>query len=121
MGKKDEILTCCPTCGGELKNSSTLVDLDSNFIMHNDRVTFVTPAQAEILFILRKRMPAVVRNDALINQMYGVGDHPDDAENVLKVNISRANQRIASLGLVIENAWGKGYALRESKKDEVAA
>jgi DNA-binding response OmpR family regulator len=122
MGKKDEILTCCPTCGGKLENSGTVVDLDSNHIMHKDKATFVPAQIAELLYALHKRMPAMVRKEALIAAIWGAGDEPPGgADNSLSVYVHKANQRIASLGLVIENTWGKGYALRELKKDEVAA
>ena len=120
MAKKDEVLTCCPTCGAKLeKGSGTVVDLDSNFIMHNGMATFLTGNLAELLFALHRRMPAMVTNQALLNALYGAGEEPGG--NIIAVYVSKANQRIASLGLVIENVWGKGYALRELKKDEAAA
>ena len=119
MRKESHDPTCCPTCGAKLNDSGTKVDLDDNFIMHGDRVTFVPAAQAEILYALWKKMPAVVRRSDLIAAMYGGGDTPENADNILSVQVSGANQRIASLGLVIETAWGVGYALRAKK--EIAA
>lgn len=119
--KRDEILTCCPTCGGKLDNSGTKVDLDDNFIMHNDRVSFVPPAVAEILHVLHKKMPAVVRRETIIKAVWGGLDEPEGVDRVLSVHVCRANKVLEPLGLAIETAWGTGYSLREKKRSEVTA
>lgn len=108
---------CCPACGAALKqDGKTRIDLDDNYIEHNGRVTFLTATMAEILFILHQKAPGVVTNASLVHHVYGQGEGPQDADAVIKVQISKANKKIAGLGLAIENSWGRGYALRPLKK-----
>jgi DNA-binding response OmpR family regulator len=109
---------CCPACGETLKKTGeTRVDLDENYIQHNGMITFVTPVMAEILWALSEKAPAVVRTNAILAQIYGGGDGPIHAAEILRVQICNANKKIAPLGLTIENAWAVGYALRPLKKD----
>lgn len=119
MSKAQKVLTCCPTCGAALDRSGTLVDLDDNFIMHNNLATLLPPMIAELLFILNERAPAVVRRETILSRLYGAGEEPDG--NILNVYVHRANTLISSLGLVIETSWGTGYALRERRAIESVA
>lgn len=88
------------------------VDLDSNYLL-TERGSFkLTRQEAEFVYILATRAPAVVLHDTTFNGLWGLSTYqPVDPLGELHVIVVRARRKIAGSGWSIVNAWHGGYRL----------
>ncbi len=102
----------CPTCGGELPDADLVVDLDNNTACRFGLVVQLSPQPAEVLFMLAKASPRVLKRDTLMRGVWGINE-PPSASRAVDVNISRLRREIEPLGLTIITVRSEGYALRK--------
>lgn len=103
---------CCPTCGHvitDLENKIS-VDLTSNTVITLIGGVHLPPKEAELAFILVKRMPTFVYHEVLFTYLWG-GQGPALPDASLKVYISRLRKLLAPIGIEVENRTGCGYRI----------
>lgn len=104
--------SCCPLCGHsitELENK-IIVDLTSNTVITPMGGVHLPPKEAELAFILVKRMPTFVYHEVLYTYLWG-GQEPALPDASLKVYISRLRKLLAPIGIEVENRTGCGYRM----------
>jgi DNA-binding response OmpR family regulator len=102
----------CPTCDSEIEDTVT-VDLDLNTIASRGGSIILSPLQAEVAYILVKKMPRVVDMDSLIIQVWGQKE-PEDPKNSFNVTLHDLRKKIETIGLSIKNLRGRGYLIHEN-------
>ena len=106
-----EAACICPTCGTPFAAERPTVDLNGNVFVSSLGSARLEPQEAEILWILTEKYPAVARRDFLIARMYGMGFEPERSSNVLSTRISQMRKKIAGLGFTIVPIERVGYRL----------
>jgi DNA-binding response OmpR family regulator len=103
----------CPCCGQRLPvNQDVEVYLEKNTVVHAGLTAKLTSKQAEVAYILARRMPAPVPNDMMLDQLYGgATDAPVSAENCLRVFTCKLRKAVRPIGLDVLNVYGRGYSL----------
>jgi uncharacterized protein (DUF433 family) len=102
----------CPTCGNPNLPIEVRVDLDNNAIVHRGQAAELTPREAEILFVLAKRVGQTVYHERVRSQVYGVASTCAAESKSIHVVISRIRRKIAPLGLEVACDHGVGYGLK---------
>jgi DNA-binding response OmpR family regulator len=101
----------CSCCGQPIpENATVIISLDNNTLVVRGQCVKLAPRQAEILFLLVKRMPNIVPYSILIEQVWSSSE-TESTSNTLKVHISNIRRKVRPLGLNIERAWGHGLRL----------
>lgn len=118
-------MTVCPHCGGPLGDEKRFVewggwslDTQSGYL---NSVVRLTPQECRILSILLGGHGNVVRHDTLISAMYF--QDPDaeveQANNLVKVVLSKIRKKVSAIDMVIGTAWGRGYFVEEMDVEHV--
>jgi len=101
----------CPSCGQPAKPPLELVVQD-DVVAANGKVVHVSPAMGTLLTKLAKASPRPVYVSVLIEELYGLKDEPESADNGISVRIYTARKLLRPLGYRIESVKG-AYGLRE--------
>lgn len=110
----------CPCCGQAVKSAGIIVSLDSNSLSFNGEVVLLSPALAEIAFVLAARAPLPVWRSYIVERVWGAAEKEPTAKN-LDVHICKLRQRIAVVGLRIVTVERRGYRLVPSADGPVSA
>ena len=102
----------CPCCGAAVASEQFLVDLASNTVSRNGVVVRLSPQPAEILFILRQHQPEGASFERISALLWGKGDWPVTARNLIHVRATMLRKLIGPLGLSIEGIHGWGLRLK---------
>lgn len=107
------VSTSCPCCGGAVPADDLLVDESRNTIARGDVTFKMTPKQFRLFDALRRRRPAVVTRDTLLDAMMDPADADDvPTAKTLDVYVCHIRHDLARLGIEVETFWGIGYGLR---------
>ncbi len=101
----------CPCCGGVLKPSRIVVDLDSNTIACGGKSWRCAPQVVEFIHAVVEAWPRAAGYDALAQALWGMTAWPADMQNVLAVTASRARKVLRHAGADVRAATGRGYRL----------
>ncbi len=102
----------CPHCGAPMRSLPALLVEPSKRTATRFGITVgLTGQQTVILDLLDRRYPSYVRAEAVVEQIYGQYNEPDQAERVVMVQISYLRRVVAGLGVTIDNVHGVGYRL----------
>jgi DNA-binding response OmpR family regulator len=116
-----DAIIACPCCGQKTAVKRPIVDLTDNTIVWAGGRIDATGQEAEFISILAKSFGRAVAYDAIISGIYGGGDEPQDAKNILSIHKSHLRKRLLRIGLQIQNVWGKGYALEAVRQESASA
>lgn len=100
----------CPTCGAPLADDNLVVDLQNNVAIRYGQQVRLRPQEAELLFILHRRRPAVVSYDSIIMGIWST-EEPEKARHSLKVMLSHIRRKVAPICVDIRTSWGEGLYL----------
>jgi|KBSMisStandDraft_5_1062788.scaffolds.fasta_scaffold53437_3 DNA-binding winged helix-turn-helix (wHTH) protein len=101
----------CPSCGQPAKPPLELV-VEGDVVAANGKVVRVSPSLGTLLASLAKAAPRPVYLTTLIDELYGLKDEPETADNGISVRICTARKLLRPLGYQIESVKG-AYGLRE--------
>lgn len=106
----------CPLCHQPIEPLAILVSLDRNLLSvgWSDELIKLTPAEAEIMYVLWKKMPGSATRAFITQQLWGVNEC-GDPDGVIRALVSRIRRRIAKLGLTIQAIEGSAYILMETR------
>lgn len=94
--------------------SASAVHLDARrySIRRSEREIYLAPNQWRIMAALIAARGALVSREAIVDLLWGHCEDggPLGAHGAIRVHLSKARKRIASLGLLIVNQHGGGYA-----------
>ncbi|WP_374251076.1 helix-turn-helix domain-containing protein [Micromonospora sp. R77] len=91
-----------------MKSQTPVVD-STGVLRLGSRSTTISQAQVELLDPLIKHFKQVVYRQELEHRLARRATRP--TRNSLDLHIMRLRRRVASVGLVIRTAWGRGYVL----------
>lgn len=104
----------CPCCGAPIK-TDIVVSLGINQVSRGGKSVTLSPTQAEIIEVMRRRYPGTVTVDYLLDTVYGrhgfAAEKLVNANNTMKVQMSNLRKKIAPLGLKITSVHGVGWRL----------
>ena len=104
-------MTCCPTCGKELEPGTSLrVDLGTNRAVCNGELVWLSPLQAEALFILQKAAPRAV-NESLSTGLWGSNGGPVDTNRTIRTVMSQIRKHCQRMTFAILPNQNRGYRL----------
>lgn len=101
----------CPLCGSKIDDGSFQVDLSGNYISYHGERRKAQPAIAEVLYMLAKAKPHVIRHQDLIAGLWGSRDGPAHPSETIKVHISNARKLMTGWDVSIISEFGCGYRL----------
>jgi len=111
---------CCPCCGQAYRFTRVKVSLDHNTISYDRQTVTLAPRNTEIVFVLASRMPATVRRDFMVEQVYGA-DFTVDGRNCIDMHMVAIRRAIAPLGLAIETIKEVGWRMVFAEQFAMAA
>lgn len=101
----------CPTCGAPYAGGVPRVDLGRNTFICSSGAVVLQAQVAEIAAMLADAFPRVLHTERIIARLYGAGDMPDDAANVVRVRIHELRRKLRPLGWGVATYHRRGYAL----------
>ncbi len=101
----------CPACGQPVNGDELIVSLDTNSISRWGQVIKLPPQATEIMHAIKMDHPNACRPTTIQRRIYGGGEWPEDADNVLNVYVSKIRRLIAPLGVTIQRYHSRGYRL----------
>ena len=102
----------CPTCGHEVDDGKIVVDLATNQVIYDGKISVrLMPQEAEIVYALNEVFPAYLTMDDLVAKVYGSGADYADYIMSIRVAVSRIRNKLAPLDLTVTNVYGRGYRL----------
>lgn len=100
----------CPCCGQQTPPTKVHVNLDWNALYRGDREVGLTQQEAELAFILVRRMPGVVERDTMVRQLWG-NQEPNNARTHVNVVIYRLRKKLRRVSIDIVNHWNQGFSM----------
>ena len=104
----------CPQCGGPFRHDRVTVDRRKHIVYFRGASVHLSPAQAEIAYVLARHMPHVISYQQLQYAVWGGAEGPEDELSQLFDQARKAKLRIQSLGLTITCSKGAGYYMHVS-------
>lgn len=104
-------MNTCPCCHQPVA-IDLLVSLDANAMARNGIIVRLQPQSAVVLDLLKRRYPAAVPQDTILEAMNGWRESESvDPHKVLKVRISMIRRLLKPLNVGIEYEVDRGYRL----------
>lgn len=112
----------CPCCGQSIPaNSTVIVSLDNNTVTVRGQCVKLCPREAEIVYLLVKRMPTIVTRSTLVERVWGLNETEGSAK-CIDVHINKIRRKLLPLGLKVETVWSRGFRLSDLiARQQVAA
>jgi DNA-binding winged helix-turn-helix (wHTH) protein len=103
----------CPTCGSTIEFDDFVVDLNTNVVSYHGLQRQAALQVVELIAVLFRKYPAVVRIDELANDMWGVRQFETlkDPANNLRQLVMKARKIGAALDFDIVSVPSVGYRL----------
>lgn len=99
-----------------------VIDIHAKKVKVDGREIFLTSKEYSVLELLALRAGSLVTKDMLLNHLYAGGVEP--GIKIVDVFVCKIRKKIggnAPRSTCIETVWGKGYMLRETPTESVAA
>ena len=97
-----------------------VVDLSRNYTKGGETGLELTTKEFWIIEFLALRKGAVFSKDAFLNHLYGgIGEPEPKIINVFICKLRRKLVENGAEGLSVDNVWGQGYILRETRDYQV--
>lgn len=100
----------CPCCGQSVQGGRVRVNLDRNALYYRDQEIVLAPQEAELVFVLARRMPEVVLRGHIVERLWGAKE-PENVVTHVNVVIHELRKKLRSTGLQIKNYKDRGFAL----------
>lgn len=108
----------CPVCGGRIDGVPLTIVPDRGIVVANGRFATLTGKEMLVLEALAERFPNVLTTGAIMDAVYSGRDEPE--QKIVDVFICKIRKKVAPLGVRIDTAWGKGYALAVEHRPLIA-
>lgn len=114
----------CPICGQPISDLPVTVYRERGMAVAGAKFVLLTGAETDVLTALARAFPRVVSKEGLMSAIYALRSGDDPEIKIIDVWVCKLRKKLLPLGIEIDTAWGKGYALRVARKPvivEVAA
>ncbi len=109
----------CPLCGTEGIELPISILPERGMVVANGKFAILTGSEALLLQRLAEVFPRVVSKEALLEWMYQISPDAEPEIKIIDVYVCKVRKKIEPLGIRIDTAWGKGYALSASQKPKI--
>lgn len=109
----------CPLCGSTDVSLPMALLPERGMVVANGRFCVLTGIEALLLQRLAEIFPRIASKEALLEWMYQITPDKTPELKIVDVLVCRVRKKIEPLGIRIDTAWGKGYALAPGSRLEI--
>lgn len=106
----------CPLCGSDGVALPIAILPERGMVVANGKFAILTGSEALLLQRLAEVFPRIATKEALLEWMYQLTPDAEPEIKIIDVYVCKIRKKIAPLGIRIDTAWGKGYALAADRK-----
>ena len=109
----------CPLCGTDGLELPISILPERGMVVANGQFAILSGYEALLLQKLAEAFPRVVSKETLLEWMYQLTPDAEPEIKIIDVYVCKVRKKIEPLGIRIDTAWGKGYALSASQKPRI--
>lgn len=109
----------CPVCGHKVDDIPITILPERGMIIAGGKFAVVQPGEMLLLQRLCEVFPRVLTKEAALDWLYQL--NPDGAAEmrIIDVYVCKMRKKLNPLGVRIDTAWGKGYALGMKERPRI--
>lgn len=101
----------CPLCGAVGVHLPMSLLPERGMVVANGKFAILTGSEALLLRRLAEVFPRILSKESLLEWMYQITPDKEPELKIIDVFVCKVRKKIEPLGIRIDTAWGKGYAL----------
>lgn len=109
----------CPLCGTVGLELPVSILPERGMVVANGKFAVLTGSEALLLQRLAEVFPRILSKEALLEWMYQLTPDAEPEIKIIDVYVCKIRKKIEPLGIRIDTAWGKGYALSAAVKPKI--
>jgi DNA-binding response OmpR family regulator len=109
----------CPLCGSALAEAPFAILPERGMVVANGRFAVLTGQESALLARLAEVFPRIVAKEALLEWMYQLSTDEQPEIKIVDVFVCKLRKKLKPLGVRIDTAWGRGYALAADAKPTI--
>lgn len=109
----------CPLCGAAVEAFPLSILPERGMVVGGGHFVVIPPLEMALLARLVEVFPRILSKQSAMDWIYQLrpGDEPE--MKIVDVLICKLRRKVAPLGIRIDTAWGRGYALATPAKPHV--
>jgi DNA-binding response OmpR family regulator len=107
----------CPLCGQQITEIPVTILPERGMVVANGKFAVLTGTEVLLVQRLAEVFPRVLSKEAALEWLYQFSAEGEEPEiKIIDVFICKARKKLEPIGVRIDTAWGKGYALAVDRK-----